>query len=81
MALFYGRYNVFENKWPSYKKGTFLALTFADFAVFDKVRENFYSRKMLSWKILSFLGNFGDFLQHFDGESAKIYTREIGSLL
>ena len=44
--------------------------------VFDKVREDLYQRKMLFWKILSFQAVLG-ILQHFDGESAKIYTREI----
>ena len=40
---------------------TLWVLIFADFAVFDKVRENLYPQKMLFWKILPFLGNFGDF--------------------
>ena len=34
---------------------------FPDFEVFDKVRENLYPLKMLFWRILSFLGNFGGF--------------------
>ena len=61
---------------------TLLVLIFADFAVLDKIRENLYLRKMLFWKILSLLGNFGDFcteIQDFDNESAKINTREIWS--
>ena len=29
--------------------------------VFDKVRENLYPQKTLFWKILPFLGDFGDF--------------------
>ena len=39
---------------------TLLVFVFADFVVFDNVRENLYWRKMLFWK-LSFLGNFGYF--------------------
>ena len=33
---------------------TLLVLIFADFAVFNKVRENLFPRKMVFWKILSF---------------------------
>ena len=36
-------------------------LIFADFAAFEKVRENLYPRKALFWKILSLLSSFGDF--------------------
>ena len=40
---------------------TLLVLIFAYFAVFDKVRENLFPRKMLFWEVLSFLSNLGDF--------------------
>ena len=39
---------------------TLLVFIFADFAVFEVVRENLYPRKLLFRKILSFLGNFED---------------------
>ena len=43
------------------KYNTLLVLISTDFAVFDKACENLYLRKMLLWKILSFLGSFWDF--------------------
>ena len=55
---------------------TLLVIIFAD-SVFEKVRENLYLRKCYFGKFWQ----FGGFLQHFDGESSKIYVREIRSFL
>ena len=55
---------------------TLLVLTFADFAVFDKVRENLYSQQIKLLENSVIFMQFWGFLQHFDGKSTKIYTRE-----
>ena len=54
-----------------------IGINFRRFFCFDKIRENLYLRKMAFWKILSFLGNFGDFCSISMANLRNIYTREI----
>ena len=52
--------------------------------MFDKVCENLYLQEMLFWKILYFLGNFGDFCsismaiprKYIPAEYGHFYQRE-----
>ena len=61
-----------------------ISINFRRFAIFDKVCKNLYLRKMLFWKILSFLGNFRDFCgisvanprKHVPEKYGHLYRRE-----
>ena len=51
------------------------------FAVFDKVRDKFVPAKNVILENSAIFMQVWELLQHFDGESAKIYTHEIRSFL
>ena len=59
--------------WRPQESCTLLVLIFADFAVFDKVREN-----MLFWKILSFVGNFWHFCSNSMANPRKYIPAKYG---
>ena len=60
---------------------TLLVLMFPDFAVFEKSSRKFVPAKKVTLENSVIFRQLEGFLQQFDGESAKIFTREIRSFL